>query len=41
MDQEHPEPRGHRRFGGGGIPGPATSYLDDPRTFGLRFTVKY
>ena len=24
-----------------GIPGPATAYLEDPRTFGLRFTVKY
>jgi iron complex outermembrane receptor protein len=24
-----------------GLPGPATAYLDDPRTFGLRFTVKY
>jgi len=24
-----------------GIPGPATSYLDDPRTYGLRFTLKY
>jgi iron complex outermembrane receptor protein len=24
-----------------GIPGPATSYLDEPRTFGLRFTVNY
>lgn len=24
-----------------GIPGPATSYLDDPRTFGVRFTVNY
>jgi iron complex outermembrane recepter protein len=24
-----------------GVPGPATAYLDDPRTFGLRFTVKY
>jgi iron complex outermembrane recepter protein len=24
-----------------GIPGPATSYLEDPRTFGLRFTVRY
>jgi len=24
-----------------GIPGPATSYLDDPRTFGVRFTVEY
>ena len=24
-----------------GIPGPATSFLEDPRTFGLRFTVKY
>jgi iron complex outermembrane receptor protein len=24
-----------------GIPGPATAYLEDPRTFGIRFTVKY
>jgi iron complex outermembrane receptor protein len=24
-----------------GIPGPATGFLDDPRTFGLRFTIKY
>jgi iron complex outermembrane recepter protein len=24
-----------------GVPGPATAYLDDPRTFGVRFTVKY
>ena len=24
-----------------GLPGPATAYLDDPRTFGVRFTVKY
>jgi len=24
-----------------GIPGPATSYLDEPRTYGLRFSVKY
>jgi iron complex outermembrane receptor protein len=24
-----------------GIPGPATSYLDEPRTYGLRFTVSY
>jgi iron complex outermembrane recepter protein len=24
-----------------GIPGPATSYLDEPRTYGLRFTVNY
>jgi iron complex outermembrane receptor protein len=24
-----------------GVPGPATSYLDDPRTYGIRFTVKY
>jgi iron complex outermembrane recepter protein len=24
-----------------GIPGPGTGYLDDPRTFGLRFTAKY
>jgi iron complex outermembrane receptor protein len=24
-----------------GIPGPATAYLEDPRTFGVRFTVKY
>jgi iron complex outermembrane receptor protein len=24
-----------------GIPGPATSYLDEPRTFGLRFTASY
>ncbi len=24
-----------------GVPGPATAYLDDPRTFGLRFTVRY
>jgi iron complex outermembrane receptor protein len=24
-----------------GLPGPATAYLDDPRTFGLRVTVKY
>jgi len=24
-----------------GIPGPATAYLEDPRTFGLRFSVKY
>ncbi len=24
-----------------GIPGPATSYLDDPRTFGVRFTASY
>jgi iron complex outermembrane receptor protein len=24
-----------------GIPGPATAYLEDPRTFGVRFSVKY
>jgi len=24
-----------------GIPGSATAYLEDPRTFGVRFTVKY
>jgi iron complex outermembrane receptor protein len=24
-----------------GVPGPATAYLEDPRTFGLRFSVKY
>jgi iron complex outermembrane receptor protein len=24
-----------------GVPGPATAYLEDPRTFGVRFTVKY
>jgi iron complex outermembrane recepter protein len=24
-----------------GIPGPATAYLEDPRTFGARFTIKY
>ena len=24
-----------------GVPGPGTSYLDDPRTFGARFTVNY
>ena len=24
-----------------GIPGPATAYLEDPRVYGLRFTVKY
>jgi len=24
-----------------GIPGPATAYMDDPRTYGVRFTVKY
>jgi iron complex outermembrane receptor protein len=24
-----------------GVPGPGTSYLDDPRTYGLRFTVSY
>ena len=24
-----------------GIPGPATAYLEDPRTFGARFSVKY
>ena len=24
-----------------GVPGPATAYLEDPRTYGLRFTVKY
>jgi len=24
-----------------GVPGPATAYLDDPRTYGVRFTVKY
>ena len=24
-----------------GIPGPATSYLDPPRTFGVRFQVNY
>ena len=24
-----------------GIPGPATSYLDDPRTYGARFTLNY
>ena len=24
-----------------GLPGPATAYLDDPRTYGVRFTVKY
>jgi iron complex outermembrane receptor protein len=24
-----------------GVPGPATAYLGDPRTFGLRFTVSY
>ena len=24
-----------------GVPGPATAYLEDPRTFGLRFSIKY
>jgi len=24
-----------------GIPGPATAYLEDPRTYGVRFTIKY
>jgi iron complex outermembrane receptor protein len=24
-----------------GIPGPATAYLDDPRTFGLRLTTSW
>jgi iron complex outermembrane receptor protein len=24
-----------------GIPGPATAYLEDPRTFGARFTIRY
>lgn len=24
-----------------GVPGPATAYLEDPRTFGARFTIKY
>ena len=24
-----------------GIPGPATAYLEDPRTYGLRAEVKY
>ena len=24
-----------------GIPGPATAYLEDPRTFGVRISVKY
>ena len=24
-----------------GVPGPATSYLDDPRTYGIRFTASY
>jgi iron complex outermembrane receptor protein len=24
-----------------GIPGPGTAYLDEPRTYGLRFTVNY
>lgn len=24
-----------------GVPGPATAYLDDPRTYGVRFTIKY
>jgi iron complex outermembrane receptor protein len=24
-----------------GIPGPATAYMDDPRTYGVRFTVNY
>ena len=24
-----------------GIPGPATAYLEDPRTYGVRVTVKY
>jgi iron complex outermembrane receptor protein len=24
-----------------GLPGPATAYLEDPRTFGAMFSVKY
>ncbi|HUI60206.1 MAG TPA: TonB-dependent receptor [Steroidobacteraceae bacterium] len=24
-----------------GIPGPATAYMEDPRTYGVRFTIKY
>jgi iron complex outermembrane receptor protein len=24
-----------------GIPGPATAYLEEPRTYGLRFSMKY